>query len=152
MYLANDIIQNSKKKGPEYGKEFFKVMKKVFSHIGDVCSTEDRTINSLSRILKIWGERGVYDEKSIEDYRNQLVKEVKKAPEIAEPQIVNGSEKRPHERSHERTSDKKSGRAAERSRSQENHQKKKVKRSKSKEEPQPDPTQFVLSPKAPPGK
>lgn len=22
MYLANDVIQNSKKKGPEYGKEF----------------------------------------------------------------------------------------------------------------------------------
>ena len=30
MYLANDVVQNSKKKGPEYGKEFGSVMKKVF--------------------------------------------------------------------------------------------------------------------------
>jgi len=35
MYLANDVIQNSKKKGPEYGKEFNHVLGKVFAHIGE---------------------------------------------------------------------------------------------------------------------
>jgi len=29
MYLGNDVIQNSKKKGPEYSKEFGKILPKV---------------------------------------------------------------------------------------------------------------------------
>lgn len=72
MYLANDVIQNSKKKGPEYGKEFGKMLKNAFTHIGETCSNDDKTLGSLGRILKIWEDRGVYDEKQIEDYRNAL--------------------------------------------------------------------------------
>lgn len=33
MYLANDVIQNSRKKGPEYAKEFGTVLKKAFENI-----------------------------------------------------------------------------------------------------------------------
>lgn len=73
MYLANDVIQNSKKKGPEYGKEFGKVLKNAFTHIGETCSGDEKTLNSLGRILKIWEDRGVYDEKQIEDYRSALM-------------------------------------------------------------------------------
>lgn len=73
MYLANDVIQNSKKKGPEYGKEFGKILKNVFAHIGETCSGDEKTLNSLGRILKIWEDRGVYDEKQIEDYRSALM-------------------------------------------------------------------------------
>ncbi|XP_031636981.1 regulation of nuclear pre-mRNA domain-containing protein 1B [Contarinia nasturtii] len=72
MYLANDVIQNSKKKGPEYGKEFGKMLKNAFTHIGETCSSDEKTLGSLGRILKIWEDRGVYDEKQIEDYRNAL--------------------------------------------------------------------------------
>lgn len=72
MYLANDVIQNSKKKGPEYGKEFGKVLKNAFTHIGETCSGDEKTLGSLGRILKIWEDRGVYDEKQIEEYRNAL--------------------------------------------------------------------------------
>lgn len=72
MYLANDVIQNSKKKGPEYGKEFGKILKNAFAHIGETCSSDDKTLGSLGRILKIWEDRGVYDEKLIEDFRNAL--------------------------------------------------------------------------------
>lgn len=72
MYLANDVIQNSKKKGPEYGKEFGKILKNAFTHIGDTCSSDDKTLGSLGRILKIWEDRGVYDEKLIEDFRSAL--------------------------------------------------------------------------------
>lgn len=74
MYLANDVIQNSKKKGPEYGKEFGKILKNAFIHIGETCSSDDKTLGSLGRILKIWEDRGVYDEKAIEDFRNSLNK------------------------------------------------------------------------------
>lgn len=33
MYLANDVIQNSRKKGPEYAKEFATVLKQAFENI-----------------------------------------------------------------------------------------------------------------------
>lgn len=74
MYLANDVIQNSKKKGPEYGKEFATVLPKAFSHIGENCKSE-KLFGSLGRILNIWEERGVYDPKLISEYRNRLNKE-----------------------------------------------------------------------------
>lgn len=74
MYLANDVIQNSKKKGPEYGKEFATVLPKAFSHIGENCKSE-KLFGSLGRILNIWEERGVYDPKVISEYRNRLNKE-----------------------------------------------------------------------------
>lgn len=74
MYLANDVIQNSKKKGPEYGKEFNKILKNVFIHIGESCANDTKTLESLGRILKIWIERNVYDEKTIEEYRSLLHK------------------------------------------------------------------------------
>lgn len=74
MYLANDVIQNSKKKGPEYGKEFGKVLKNAFIHIGDTCQKDEKTIGSLTRILKIWVERGVYEEKVIDEFRAALTK------------------------------------------------------------------------------
>jgi len=33
MYLANDVIQNSRKKGPEFSKEFGAVLKPSFEHV-----------------------------------------------------------------------------------------------------------------------
>lgn len=74
MYLANDVIQNSKKKGPEYGKEFGKILKNAFLHIGETCTNDGKTLGSLGRILKIWEDRGVYEEKAIHEYRNALNK------------------------------------------------------------------------------
>ncbi|XP_016933290.2 regulation of nuclear pre-mRNA domain-containing protein 1B [Drosophila suzukii] len=74
MYLANDVIQNSKKKGPEYGKEFNHVLGKVFAHIGEKCGS-DKLLGSLGRILNIWLERGVYDPKVIADWRARLHRE-----------------------------------------------------------------------------
>lgn len=71
MYLANDVIQTSKKKGPEFGKAFELSLGKAFRHIADACNDE-KTINSLERILNIWGERGVYEANSIQDFRKFL--------------------------------------------------------------------------------
>lgn len=76
MYLANDVIQNSKKKGPEYGKEFGKILRNAFNHIGDTCASDSKTVGSLGRILKIWEDRNVYDEKAIEEFRTALNKKV----------------------------------------------------------------------------
>lgn len=76
MYLANDVIQNSKKKGPEYGREFLRVLLKSFEHIGECCATDDKTLGSLSRILNIWEERGVYDAKTVREFRAAIQRTV----------------------------------------------------------------------------
>lgn len=75
MYLANDVIQNSKRKGPEYGKEFGKVLLKAFQHIGDTCHSDEKTLGSLGRIINIWNERGVYEMKVCQEFRNALNQE-----------------------------------------------------------------------------
>lgn len=69
------MIQNSKKKGPEYGREFFNVLKSVFKYIGEECHTDEKLFKSLKRILLIWEERGVYDKSTISDYRSRLNRE-----------------------------------------------------------------------------
>lgn len=71
MYLANDVIQNSKKKGPEYGKEFASFLKDAFAHIAESCKGED-IFNRLDRILSIWEERGVYETKQIKEWFDAL--------------------------------------------------------------------------------
>ncbi|CAB0010589.1 unnamed protein product [Nesidiocoris tenuis] len=68
MYLANDVIQNSKKKGPEYTKEFIPVLMRAFQIIGSM-ATSPRTRQKLDRILQIWEERLVYDKKTVEEFR-----------------------------------------------------------------------------------
>lgn len=71
MYLANDVIQNSKKKGPEYGKEFSVHMKKAFEHMS---KSDEKTKNSLDRLLNIWNERGIYDNVLISELQRALGK------------------------------------------------------------------------------
>ncbi|KAE8747900.1 hypothetical protein FOCC_FOCC005513 [Frankliniella occidentalis] len=70
MYLANDVIQNSKKKGPEFGKEFGNVLRKSFDAVAS--SGDEKTSNSLDRILTIWDERGVYEKPMIIEFRKGL--------------------------------------------------------------------------------
>lgn len=66
MYLANDVVQNSKKKGPEFAKEFGLVMRKVFDHLAQI-ELEEKTIMSLVRLIGIWQERQIFDKKTLHD-------------------------------------------------------------------------------------
>jgi len=66
MYLANDVVQNSKKRGPEYAKEFGMVMRKVFEHLA-VMDFDDKTIMSLVRLIGIWQERQIFDRKILHE-------------------------------------------------------------------------------------
>ncbi|EDW92961.1 regulation of nuclear pre-mRNA domain-containing protein 1A [Drosophila yakuba] len=100
MYLANDVIQNSKKKGPEYGKEFSHVLGKVFVHIGEKCSS-DKLLGSLGRILNIWLERGVYDPKAIADWRSRLHKEAAgSSTSTSSNGKTNGNSEKPEKEKH----------------------------------------------------
>jgi len=71
MYLANDVIQNSKKKGPEYGQEFGKELAKAFKKISmNNCTLKTR--QSLIRLLNIWEERGVYSKIQIAAFKDAI--------------------------------------------------------------------------------
>ncbi|XP_028307747.1 regulation of nuclear pre-mRNA domain-containing protein 1B [Gouania willdenowi] len=58
LYLANDVIQNSKKKGPEFTKDFETVLVDACSHVasdgGENCK------KPMERLLNIWKERNLY--------------------------------------------------------------------------------------------
>lgn len=93
MFLANDVIQNSKRKGPEYATEFSKVLAKAFAHIREVCSADNKkTIDSLDRILSIWDDRSVYSETEIKAYRRALT-----GSETKHAESSSGDKKRRHE-------------------------------------------------------
>lgn len=70
MYLANDVIQNSRKKGPEYGLEFGNYLKKAFEHMS---KCDEKTKNSLDRLLTIWTDRGIYDVVQLSEFKRALL-------------------------------------------------------------------------------
>ncbi|XP_030752757.1 regulation of nuclear pre-mRNA domain-containing protein 1B [Sitophilus oryzae] len=70
MYLANDVIQNSRKKGPEYGQEFGTLLKKAFEHMS---ACDEKTRNSLDRLLSIWQDRGIYVSVQIMEFKSALL-------------------------------------------------------------------------------
>lgn len=94
MYLANDVIQNSRKKGSEYIKEFVSALKRAFEFVAK--DADQKMIQSLDRIITIWSERNIYDANLLADFRkslrnsneiaqlNQLVDKVKKRKEGSE--------------------------------------------------------------------
>lgn len=74
MYLANDVIQNSKKKGPEFGKEFETVLTKAFEHMKGF---DEKTKGRLNRLLQIWEERGVYDKTLMAEFKAAFTDTIK---------------------------------------------------------------------------
>ncbi|XWS43976.1 hypothetical protein CRYUN_Cryun15aG0005200 [Craigia yunnanensis] len=67
LYLANDILQNSRRKGSEFVGEFWKVLPGA---LRDVIESEDEFgRNSALRLISIWEERKVFGS------RGQLLKE-----------------------------------------------------------------------------
>lgn len=62
LYLANDVVQNSRKKAPEFSKEFGHVMKKVLAHLSAM-KFDEKTIKSIGRLINIWKERNIFDAK-----------------------------------------------------------------------------------------
>ncbi|KAI3462035.1 hypothetical protein Pfo_018698 [Paulownia fortunei] len=58
LYLANDILQNSKRKGNEFVTEFWKVLPSALKEV--VNKGDDRGKNVVSRLVGIWEERRVF--------------------------------------------------------------------------------------------
>uniref|UniRef100_A0A8C2BUH9 Regulation of nuclear pre-mRNA domain containing 1B n=1 Tax=Cyprinus carpio TaxID=7962 RepID=A0A8C2BUH9_CYPCA len=58
LYLANDVIQNSKKKGPEFAKDFEGVLVDACSHVAR--DGDEGCKKQMERLLNIWQERNLY--------------------------------------------------------------------------------------------
>lgn len=72
IYLANDVVQNGRRKGPELAKAFAPTLKKAFEHMAKIPG--EKTKKSLLRILAIWKERGIYDLTLIDDFEKTYLK------------------------------------------------------------------------------
>jgi len=59
IYLANDVIQNSKKKAPEFTKDFAHMLPDAFTQASK--DADEKMKGSLTRVINIWRERGVYE-------------------------------------------------------------------------------------------
>lgn len=59
MFLANDVLQNGKRKGTEFLNEFKHVLPAGFQHCAQGGSVE--AIRGLERLISIWTERNVYE-------------------------------------------------------------------------------------------
>ncbi|XP_043942375.1 regulation of nuclear pre-mRNA domain-containing protein 1A [Protopterus annectens] len=80
LYLANDVIQNSKRKGPEFTKDFEPVIVEAFRHVAS--ESEENCKKHLGRVLSIWEERAVYESNLLEQLNQALYdgKKAKKRP------------------------------------------------------------------------
>eukprot|EP00794_Sanderia_malayensis_P013519 gene13519-14930_t len=89
MYLTNDILQNSRKKGAEFSRDFSTVLPAAFRHCSKECTTD--TLSALERILEIWKERDVYDQIFLDRLRkgmsivNAIVEESDSPPPTKKP-------------------------------------------------------------------
>ncbi|GAB4818397.1 hypothetical protein N2152v2_005443 [Parachlorella kessleri] len=58
VYLASDVVQNSRKKGPEFVTEFFKVLPRALRHM--LSKADEKTATSVNKVIRIWEERRVF--------------------------------------------------------------------------------------------
>lgn len=77
LYLANDILQNSKRNGNEFVVEFWKVLPAALKEV--VKQGNDREKNVVSRLVKIWEERRVFGS------HNQILGDVMLGKELPPP-------------------------------------------------------------------
>ncbi|KAH9605694.1 hypothetical protein KSS87_015531, partial [Heliosperma pusillum] len=77
LYLANDIIQNSKKNGNEFVNEFWKVLPAALKHAYDNCAESGK--KAATRLVNIWEERKIFGS------RIQNLKDAIATNEVKEP-------------------------------------------------------------------
>ncbi len=60
--LARETVPLFARCTVQVGKEFGTVMKKVFEHL-ETLDFDEKTINSIGRVVHIWEERGIFDKR-----------------------------------------------------------------------------------------
>jgi len=85
LYLANDVIQNSKKKCPELSTQFAPSVRKAIEHLAHT-KLETNTVRSIGRLITIWEERSIFDDKNLSEMKKLWDKK------SAEVEVANDNE------------------------------------------------------------
>ncbi|CAK0785770.1 hypothetical protein CVIRNUC_008981 [Coccomyxa viridis] len=67
LYLANDILQNSRRKGPEFVNEFYHVMPRPISHL--LKHGDSKVQQKVDRLVAIWDERKVFGQSGTKPFK-----------------------------------------------------------------------------------
>eukprot|EP00898_Chlorokybus_atmophyticus_P007570 jgi/Chlat1/7814/Chrsp66S09170 len=70
VYLANDIVQTSRKHGPEFISPFWSILPRALKHL--LRHGDQKIEQTLQRMLKIWEERRVFGSSAINNLRAEL--------------------------------------------------------------------------------
>jgi len=70
IYLANDILQNSRKKGNEFMKEFLNLLPDAIENTSKMADSKTRF--TLERIFNIWKDRKIYPDETIKKLKTIL--------------------------------------------------------------------------------
>ncbi|GMI84583.1 hypothetical protein HRI_002127600 [Hibiscus trionum] len=87
LYLANDILQNSRRKGSEYVNEFWKVLPAALKHVYD--NGDENRKKAVTRLVDIWEERKVFGS------RGQNLKDEILCKHLAPPSVNNEKNSNP---------------------------------------------------------
>ncbi|CAI4232375.1 unnamed protein product [Auanema sp. JU1783] len=68
IYLANDVIQNSRKKAPEFMGKFFHVLEPAFKYCSRIQATELE--RAVQKVLKVFTDRQIYSLEQLSKLEN----------------------------------------------------------------------------------
>ncbi|CAJ0598578.1 unnamed protein product [Cylicocyclus nassatus] len=63
LYVANDVIQNSRKKNPEFMTKFYGVLEPAFRHAAKISGPE--LDKAMIKTLNVWRDRQIYNEEQL---------------------------------------------------------------------------------------
>ncbi|VDO26680.1 unnamed protein product [Haemonchus placei] len=63
IYIANDVIQNSRKKNPEMAVKFYTVLEPAFRHAAKISGPE--LDKAMIKTLNVWRDRQIYSEEQL---------------------------------------------------------------------------------------
>lgn len=78
LYLANDIMQNSKRKGNEFVTEFWKVLPKSIKDLTEKGSEYEK--NAVSKLVNIWEQRRVFGSRAKSTIKDVMLGEESPKP------------------------------------------------------------------------
>ncbi|CAI0385134.1 unnamed protein product [Linum tenue] len=80
LYLANDILQNSKRKGSEFVNEFWKVLPKELKVVYE--SGDEHAKKVVARLVNIWEERKVFGSRA-QNLKDEMLGKVPLPPVVS---------------------------------------------------------------------
>ncbi|XP_022748275.1 regulation of nuclear pre-mRNA domain-containing protein 2-like isoform X1 [Durio zibethinus] len=89
LYLANDILQNSRRKGSEFVNEFWKVLPSALKHVYE--NGDEYGKKAVTRLVGIWEERKVFGSRG-QNLKDEMLG---KNPPPPPPSVNNGKSSNP---------------------------------------------------------